>query len=158
MDIKGRTVAIIGELGYVFNIYVEYYGTYHMIVLKETDPNKDFALKVYKHAENKRTVVTITQNGRTMLFHPEEEKMFIGKIKEIRPMDRQQIKRIEEINKRKKKVQEFHELLNSIGISFNIDLYPYREDADGMEVYHDGEIVFRGTTEDLDSKNYKEKK
>ena len=149
IDIKGRTVAIIGDMESIYDLHVEYYMTYHVIRLKETEPNRDFSDKVYTHAKQNRTVVTINPKGTTLTFHPEPNKMFIAKIESIKPMKKRELERIQREIERNKKVAEFQKFLKSLGLKFNIDFHPYREDADYMTVYYKGKEIFSGTTEDL---------
>lgn len=149
VDIKGRTVAVIGKRGYIYNIQTEWYGSYHFIRLKETAANSDFSDKVYTHAAKEKTVVTINPQGTTVRFQPDPNTIFIGRIKAIEPMSSSQMKSVLREIEREHKIAEFHKFLKEIGLTFNIDYHPYREDSDHMTVYYKGKEIFSGTTEDL---------
>lgn len=65
-------------------------------------------------------------------------------------------KEAEEKEKHKKTTEKLQKLLSEVGIEIGIDFHIYREDADYMTVKYNGEIIHKGTTEDLTKKSRKE--
>ena len=58
-------------------------------------------------------------------------------------------KNLQKETKKDNDIKTFHETLNSLGLKFQIDFCPYKEDIDRMRVTQNGIVIFNGSTEDL---------
>ena len=142
----------IVECAYVFGITTEVNEEYWDIFLSETEETREFVKKHLWTSEDDSLYIELSKNNKhAIITFPDEiirtVRIAEGKLPER--TDDSKVKRIKEQKEHKEKRAEFHEFLKKLGLNFDINFYPYKEDSDYMRVTYKGKEVFSGTTDDL---------
>ena len=149
----------IVECAYVFGITAEMDGEYWDISLRETEETRAFVKKHLWTSEDDHLSIELSNNNKHAIITFPGEVIRTIRIAEENPpvrTDESKVKRIKEEKAHRKNREVFHEFLKKLGLSFDIDFYPYKEDADYMKVTYKGKEIFSGTTDDLQPPKSKE--
>ena len=142
----------IVECSYVFGLTAQAGPEYWEIFLKETDETRAFVKKHLWYKEPESLRVELSLNGKNAIIKFPDGVVRTVAINPDKPPERTtdaKISRINETREQRKNRAKLHELLNKLGIRFEIDFCKYKEDADYMTVFIDDKEVFSGITEDL---------
>ena len=140
------------EFSYVFCIVVDIDGEYWDIPLKESKDTKAFVKKRIWTIDAETLTVQLSRNNKNAIItFPDGVIRTIPLDSHRKPVltQKYKVERINEKRVQRAKRAEFHKLLKTLGISFDINFCNYKEDADYMTVYVDGKEVYSGVTEDL---------
>ena len=140
------------ECSYVFCITADIDGEYWDIPLKESETTREFVKKNLWPVDAKTLTVELSLNNKNaILTFPDGviKTVQINPDEPIEPTKPSKVERIKDDIETQENRSKLHEVLAKLGISFDIDFHPYREDSDYLTVYLNGKAIHSGTTDDL---------
>ena len=138
-------VSELAECYYIYTLRVKNKDDYWDINLNETENARHIVkTKVWTHKAKEPILVKITTNDKYCIITLPNGAVYTASINNIEKSSQLSIHKIKEKEEHKRKTKEFQELLNTLGIRFEIDDHY-------MTVFFQDKEIFSGTTKDLNN-------
>ena len=143
-------VSELAQCSYVYTLTVKNKSEYWDINLNPTQNAQHIVkTKVWTHKGKEPILIEISNNDKYCIITLPDDTVYTASIRDIDQSSQLAIDKIKEKKEHELETEQFHELLNTLGIRFEIDFNQYKNDSDYMTVYFQGREIYSGRTEDL---------